>query len=154
MFRQLRGEGNNQVKDYTHIVTVSYWTVGRAQLYGANSQHGKIETVYTPSNDKVHDVSELYNEYVGGTNTGGTDVICTQSGQFEGTVYLGRLDTKKIITTTSKNNTQLSFYSEPELFRPSDFEQTLEIWLSTTPPPWYEEPIGGNDHSGGADLGG
>ena len=148
MFRQLRGEGNNQVKDYTHIITVSYWTVGRTHHYGANSQHGKIETVYTPSNDKVRDVSELYNADVHGTNTGGADVICTQSGQFEGTVYLGRLDTKKIITTTSKNNTQLSFFSELLFFESSDVGQTLEIWLSTTPPPWYEDP---NGHSGGGE---
>lgn len=121
----------------------------RASYYGVNDEHGSIETVYTPSNviGTIGNVSQLYNSDVGKGN-----VVCKQDHYFDeyAEVFLGRLDTKKVLKTTVFKDSDIFFYSETMFFEPSDFRYTIKIWLATTPPPWWDDlgPSGGVDVSG------
>lgn len=141
------GGGNNQVKDYTHIVTVASFFHTRSFWYGYDQYYnsGSMIREYSPVNDELsnYNITGLYQE----ENT--ISVYCdTNFSDQNKKIYLGRKD-KNIITTEYKNQYGLEFGLD--FFTEDDVDQDVEIWLATTPPPWWEDP---NGHAGdGAQIG-
>ena len=140
--------GNNPVKDYTHIVTVGKSGVDWYD-YGYNSEvgYGGISPSVLFPNTPVISPSIAY-LYVPVVQV--EDYIQTKF-KFDGLrwdiydIYIGRSDTKYVdyVISAKANET---IYFDGEIFSKNDIGKQVKLWISTTPPPWYEDP---NGHSGG-----
>lgn len=153
MFRQLRGEGNNQVKDYTHIIRVEYNPETMTQIgFIQNITGNLVPSYFNDINSRVSIKELLTNDaFVAARKT---TWISFNEPISANKIYLGRADTKWLMEKdgvidqyrTLVTWTGLGLFTIEE-----DINKDIPIWLSTTPPPWYEDP---NGHAGdGAQIG-
>ena len=133
MFRQLRREGDNQVKDYTHIVTCQV-SSGSPRGFGAISP----EDIRPSTVDNLNILSLTSGE--GLDNTG----LATLE-EIQNNYYLARSDTGEYFGFSEFANLWRILWVKT-VFTKDDVGKEVPIWLSTTPPPWYDDNKG---HSGG-----
>ena len=141
MFRQLRGEGNNQVKDYTHIVTVGKHGVDICDYgYISDLDCGSISSSVMFPNVPVRPNPSIIYLYVPGVQIVGQEQTLFK---FDGStdypiLYIARSDTKYVDFKNSvESNKAISFSGN--IFSYNDAGKQVKIWISTDPPPWYDD---------------
>lgn len=140
--------GGGAIEDYTHVLETAYQSIMISDYYDycLSPQRGSLTPQTIDSSNTIFAVG--YNSEISALFV---DVV----GLKVDAVYFGAKSKNKVDrlpfwgSSTKYNIYQLdSGHADTDLIQVVIDANTTpqEVWISTTPPPWYEDPYG---HSGG-----